>query len=149
MTKVTKVTEANLRETPEDDMFEGLLGRGMDQWVAANVLQTAVKDCKRILVGQPGVAPTGGEVVNALSAIQFLRSRWGQKLADVMTGAQGANVARDIANKTARALGVQPEWVDKLPSDKLRKTVGVYGDSYKYLPQQAKDRLDSPSFRFA
>lgn len=141
--------EANLRETPEDDMIEGLLGRGPDQRLAAAVLQIAAQDCNRILVGQVGVAPTGGEVVNALSAIQFLRSRWGQKLAAVMTGEQGARSALALANKAARALGLQPGWVDKLPSEKIRKTVGVYGDSYKWLPQQAKHRLDTPSFRFA
>ncbi len=143
------LSEANLRETPEDDMTEGLLGRGADQRLAAAILQIAAQDCNRILVGQPGVAPTGGEVVNALSAIQFLRSHWGQKLADIMTGEQGARSGLELANKTARALGLTPEWVDKMPAEKLRMTVAVYGDSYKHLPQQARRRLDSPSFRFA
>lgn len=142
-------SEANLRETPEDDMIEGLLGRGPDQRLAAAVLQIAAQDCNRILVGQAGVAPTGGEVVNALSAIQFLRSRWGQKLALVMTGEQGAQSALLLAYRTALALGVSAGWVDKLPTEQIRKTVGIYGDSYKWLPQHAKQRLDAPSFRFA
>jgi len=132
----------------EEDMKEVLEGSGGDVRLLVAMLAGAVADCHRITCGQVGVVPTGGEVVNALSAIQFLQSPWGQKLSAVLTGDAGAKAAQQFASRAASALGVTVKWVSALPVDTLRAATGIYGDAYRTLPNQAKKKLDAPSFRF-
>lgn len=115
-----------------------------------NMLALADYDCRRILSGDPGRAPSEQDVVNAISAARFLRSEWGRRLARVL-GARPSAVEslRKLADDTIIALGVTPEFVDQLADSDLHEAVGLYRHPAQPLPAQARQHIDQPAFRFA
>lgn len=114
-----------------------------------SMLTLAVSDCNEILNGKPGRAPSKGEVVNALSAVKFFRSQWGQGMLRQFMGPQGQAVASALADRTICAMGVTPAFIDGITEGQLLAAVGSYGNQTSRLPHAAQRTLQQSAFRFA
>lgn len=114
-----------------------------------SMLTLAVSDCNEILNGKPGRAPSKGEVVNALSAVKFLRSKWGQGLLREFMGAEGQAVALSLSDRAISAMGITPSFIDGITEGQLFAAVGSYGNQTTRLPEAAQRALQQSAFRFA